>query len=432
MLIASWVALAFAIERVSVYYSIPLGAISIYSVYLLYTFCVKRFNAIDDFFEAVKYRDFSRWYPEKGGAGDLDQLHRGFNEVNRTIKEMNSDKERQYLYLHKILEMVDVGIMAYNRNTGNILWDNESIRKHLDIPTIKNISFIATRKPELYQGIFETDHPRESSVTVDAGSQKNKMLVSNAVFQVGEDTFKLVVLQNIEDTLNRNESDAWKKLLSVMTHEIMNSIAPISSLAETLKSNVQMAIELPESHPLEMEDLYMGIESIKKRSEGLMKFAKTYRSLNKVTSLNTSRVGIAGLFRNIDKLMYPSLQARNIAVDYKTEPQDIEADMDAHLIEQVLINLIINAMDACEGRMEARITVSADRDLDGNTLIRVSDNGRGIPEEVLDHIFVPFFSTKKKGSGVGLSLCKQIMLLHKGKIQVRSHPGEGTVMSLIF
>ncbi len=345
---------------------------------------------------------------------------------------MNSDKERQYLYLHKILEMVDVGIMAYNRNTGNILWDNESIRKHLDIPTIKNISFIATRKPELYQGIFETDHPRESSVTVDAGSQKNKMLVSNAVFQVGEDTFKLVVLQNIEDTLNRNESDAWKKLLSVMTHEIMNSIAPISSLAETLKSNVQMAIELPESHPLEMEDLYMGIESIKKRSEGLMKFAKTYRSLNKVTSLNTSRVGIAGLFRNIDKLMYPSLQARNIAVDYKTEPQDIEADMDAHLIEQVLINLIINAMDACEGRMEARITVSADRDLDGNTLIRVSDNGRGIPEEVLDHIFVPFFSTKKKGSGVGLSLCKQIMLLHKGKIQVRSHPGEGTVMSLIF
>ncbi len=426
------VALAFAISRGNIYYILPACLLSVWSCNYLYTFCVKRFNAIDDFFEAVKYRDFSRWYPEKNGSGDILALHRGFNEVNRTVKEMNSEKERQYLYLQKILEMVDVGIMAYDLETGKVLWDNESLRKHLDIPSVKNVRFISSRKPGVFRDIFEKDHSRETSVTVDAGHQKNKMLVSNAVFHVGENTFKLVVLQNIEDTLNQNESEAWKKLLSVMTHEIMNSIAPISSLAETLKSNVQMAIDNPEAYPLEMEDMRMGIESVKKRSEGLMKFAKTYRSLNKVTSLNKSRVILIELFRNIDKLMSPSLQAKKIKVEYRAEPHDLEVLIDTYLIEQVLINLILNAVDACEGKDEGRIIISADRHVNGNVVVQVTDNGKGIPDEVIDNVFVPFFSTKKKGSGIGLSLCKQIMLLHEGRIQIRSAEGEGTTTSLIF
>src|SRR5690606_32922786 len=185
----------------------------------------------------------------------------------------------------------------------------------------------------------------------------------------------------IEDTLNQNESEAWKKLLSVMTHEIMNSIAPISSLAETLKSNVQMAIDNPEAYPLEMEDMRMGIESVKKRSEGLMKFAKTYRSLNKVTSLNKSRVILIELFRNIDKLMSPSLQAKKIKVEYRAEPHDLEVLIDTYLIEQVLINLILNAVDACEGKDEGRIIISADRHVNGNVVVQVTDNGKGIPDE---------------------------------------------------
>lgn len=432
ILLVSLIALAFAVSAANIYAIVPAALFSAWACYYLHSFCIKRFTEVDDFFEAVKYRDFSRWYAENRGPKDIRQLHEGFNEVNRTIKEMNTEKETQYLYLQKILEMIDVGIIAYNLHTGNVLWANDSLRKNLDIPSVKNIRFIANRKPKLFRELLQADHPRETSVTVEAGSQKNKMLVSNTVFHVGDDAFKLVVLQNIEDTLNQNESDAWKKLLSVMTHEIMNSIAPISSLAETLKSNVQGAIDKPDKHPLEMEDLHTGIESIKKRSEGLMKFAKTYRSLNKVTSLNKSKIRVSELFRNIDKLMYPSLKAKNIEVDYKVEPPDLEVKIDVYLVEQVLINLILNAVDACEEKDDARIVISADRHVDGNVVIGIADNGRGIPEEVIDNVFVPFFSTKKKGSGIGLSLCKQIMLLHRGRVQIRSVEGEGTVVSLIF
>ncbi|MBC9794769.1 sensor histidine kinase [Sinomicrobium weinanense] len=432
ILLISLTALAFAVSAGNIYAIVPTLLLSAWACYYLHAFCIKRFREIDDFFEAVKYRDFSRWYTENRGPEDMRQLHRGFNEVNRTVREMNSEKETQYLYLQKILEMVDVGIMAYNLNTGDVLWANESLRKNLDIPSVKNIRFIANRKPKLFRELLQADHSRETSVTVDVDNQKNKMLVSNAVFHVGKEAFKLLVLQNIEDTLNQNESEAWKKLLSVMTHEIMNSIAPISSLADTLKSNVQMAMEEPDQYPLEIEDLHTGIESIKKRSEGLMKFAKTYRSLNKVTSLNLSRIAVGELFRNINQLMNPSLQTKNIEVEYKVEPQDLEVHIDTYLIEQVLINLILNAVDACEGKKSPGIVISADRHLDGNTVIKVSDNGKGIPEEVIDNVFVPFFSTKKKGSGIGLSLCKQIMLLHKGRIQIRSVEGEGTVTSLIF
>ncbi|UGU15129.1 HAMP domain-containing histidine kinase [Sinomicrobium kalidii] len=432
ILLVSLIALAFAVSAANIYAIVPAALFSAWACYYLHSFCIKRFTEVDDFFEAVKYRDFSRWYAENRGPKDIRQLHEGFNEVNRTIKEMNTEKETQYLYLQKILEMIDVGIIAYNLHTGNVLWANDSLRKNLDIPSVKNIRFIANRKPKLFRELLQADHPRETSVTVEAGSQKNKMLVSNTVFHVGDDAFKLVVLQNIEDTLNQNESDAWKKLLSVMTHEIMNSIAPISSLAETLKSNVQGAIDKPDKHPLEMEDLHTGIESIKKRSEGLMKFAKTYRSLNKVTSLNKSKIRVSEFFRNIDKLMYPSLKAKNIEVDYKVEPPDLEVKIDVYLVEQVLINLILNAVDACEEKDDARIVISADRHVDGNVVIGIADNGRGIPEEVIDNVFVPFFSTKKKGSGIGLSLCKQIMLLHRGRVQIRSVEGEGTVVSLIF
>ncbi|RAV30631.1 sensor histidine kinase [Sinomicrobium soli] len=400
--------------------------------YYLYVFCNRRFEAVDGFFEAVRYRDFSRWYPESGAPGGIKELYRGFNEVNRTIVEIKGDKELQHQYLRKILEMAGVGIMAYNLETGKVLWDNESIRRFIDIPSVRNVSFIADRKPGVFAAVFENEHAGETDVTVEVNGQKSKMLVSNTVFRVGADSFRLVVLQNIDDTLNRNESDAWKKLLSVMTHEIMNSIAPISSLAETLKSNIQEAMEHPETHPLEMEDLHLGIDSIKTRSEGLMKFAKTYRSLNKITQLNKNRISAEELFRNIHKLMYPSLSAKNIVVDYRITPHDLEVQIDTYLIEQVLINLILNAVDACSGIENPHIVIAADRPGNEHTRIRVSDNGRGIPESVMEHVFVPFFSTKKKGSGIGLSLCKQIVLLHQGRIQLQSTEGQGTVVSLVL
>lgn len=440
VLFISLTAVAFAVNMldfkskltISVVTIIPIIAIAIYTFRSLYKFLIRRFDEMDDFFESVKYRDFSRWFTEKSGHQDIRELHKGFNEVNKTIKEINNEKEAQHLYLQKILELVGTGIIAYNIKTGKVLWVNESFKNNLSIPSLKSIDFVAKRKPKLYEEIFEENHAKGNTISIDIDDEKTKILIASSLFQIREESFKLIVLQNIEDTLSRTESEAWKKLLSVMTHEIMNSIAPISSLAETLQTKVQQSIKDPVTHELEIHDLDVGIESIKKRSEGLLKFAKTYRSLNKITKLNLTNILVSDLFENIINLMKPSLESKNIIFDYQMDYPDMHIELDTYLIEQVIINLVLNSVEACKESTNPRITLSAQKNTKGNSIIRIRDNGKGIPDEIMEDIFIPFFSTKKNGSGIGLSLCKQIILLHHGKILIKSVVGKGTIISLVF
>jgi nitrogen fixation/metabolism regulation signal transduction histidine kinase len=432
LLVVAIFAFAYVIYLERTALEVLLAIILLYLLFDMYGFVKRRFVAIDDFFEAVKYRDFSRWFPEDRGPKDIRFLYTGFNEINRTIKEINAKNEAQYVYLQKILEMVDIGIIAFNIETGNVLWSNDSFRETLDVPAFKNIRFVESRHPELYNTIFETYHREPNSITIALQNENIKVLISDTVFQVDKEAFKLIVIQNIDDTLNKNESEAWKKLLSVMTHEIMNSIAPISSLAETLQRNIQLALDHPKEHKLELEDLSSGIKIIKNRSEGLLKFAKTYRSLSKITHLNLQRVKVFELFNNIQLLMEPTIIAKNIAVEFSISSQKLELDIDGYLIEQVLINLILNAMDACKNQSDAQIKIIAEKTPNSDIVIKVYDNGSGIPLEIMENIFIPFFTSKSTGSGIGLSLCKQIMLLHKGKILVNSKEGEGSVFSLVF
>ncbi|MDG5492743.1 PAS domain-containing sensor histidine kinase [Psychroserpens sp. SPM9] len=432
LLVGSILGLVYFLYKDQSTYAILAGIVLLYLIQNTYTFVKRRFQAMDDFFEAVKYRDFSRWFPEDRGPKDIRFLYTGFNEINRTIKEINSQNQAQYVYLQKILEMVDIGIIAYNLETGDVLWSNDSFAETLDVPSFKNIRFIENRKPELFTTVFETYHREPNSISIALQNEHIKILISDTVFQVEEDAFKLIVIQNIEDTLNKNESESWKKLLSVMTHEIMNSIAPISSLADTLQRNIQLALEQPKNDNLELEDLNSGIKTIKNRSEGLLKFAKTYRSLSKVTQLHLQRTKVSDLFENIRLLMEPSVKAKNIAIEFDILPPKLVLDIDTHLIEQVLINLILNAIDACKNGAGSKIKVLASQKPNRDIMIKVIDNGSGIPQDILENIFVPFFTSKTTGSGIGLSLCKQIMLLHKGKIMVKSIEGEGSVFSLIF
>lgn len=403
----------------------------IYSIKNLLNYTTKRFYEMDDFFESTKYKDFSRWYPEQKGAEDIRTLHKGFNAVNKTIITLNKEKEAQHLYLKKILELIDTGIIAFNVQSGAVLWVNDAFKNILNLPSFKSVQFVEKRHPDLFHTVFTSHHNKNSNIDISVNSETLKILISSAVFHIKEEQFKLVVLQNIDDTLNRTESEAWKKLLSVMTHEIMNSIAPISSLADTLQSKVQSSLK-DSSEVINMNDLDAGIESIKKRSEGLLRFAKTYRSLNKVTTLNLSSVLVNDLFENIKLLMQSSLESKNIELQFKSNTPDLQIEIDRYLIEQVLINLILNGVEACKNSFDPKITVTAEKNINGHSVIKVTDNGSGIPENIIDNVFVPFFSTKKKGSGVGLSLSKQIMLLHNGKIQIRSKERKGTSVQLVF
>lgn len=406
-----------------------LSPLIFYQVIDLIRFQRKAQEEVNQFVESVHYRDFSRYFDVKHAPLELQPLRQGFNEINTTFKVISKEKETQYQYLQKILELVDTGILSYEIESGTVVWMNESLKRLLQLPYLKTINSLEKRDKELFQQIMDLQPGASKISTAHLERSSFKILLSATAFQTEGKRFKLIAFQNVNEALDETESKAWQKLLSVMTHEIMNSIAPISSLANTLKNRLQNS---ERSANANIEDLEVGIDTIKRRSEGLLKFAETYRNLNKITTLNLQKVYIRDLFGNIYHLMQPTLEQKNIELEIILKEPNIQIEADQNLLEQVLINLVVNAIEAVKEKENPKITLSAEQSLNKKTFLKVADNGQGMTEEVLEKIFIPFFSTKKSGSGIGLSLCKQIVMLHKGTLQVQSVEGKGSVFLMQF
>lgn len=399
-----------------------------------YNFHRKAQLEVEQFVESIHYRDFSRYFDVKEAPQELKSLRQGFNEINSTFKLISREKETQYQYLQKILELVNTGILSYEHKSGEIGWMNESFKNLLGVPYLKTIASLERRDPVLYHEILNLRPGDSKIISLTREKDRNvlKTLMAATAFQTDSRVYKLIAFQDVNEALDETEAKAWQKLLSVMTHEIMNSVAPISSLAETMLHRLQETSQALEGQPGALEDLELGIGTIRRRSEGLLKFAETYRSLNKITTLNLKRIFARDLFENLHHLMQPTLDQKHIELDILLIDPDLSLEADTNLIEQVLINLVVNAIEAVKDREEPLITLSANAGSNGRPIIKVSDNGMGMSPEVMENIFIPFFSTKKNGSGIGLSLCKQILLLHKGNIQVQSMEGVGTAFYLHF
>jgi signal transduction histidine kinase len=414
-----------------VYLLITLPVI-IYQVVEFYRFHHKAHKELEQFVEAVHYRDFSRYFDVKHATSDIQPLRKGFNEINTTFKVISKEKETQYQYLQKILELVDTGILSYEEVTGEVVWMNESLKKMLQLPYLKTIHSLEKRDTELYKEVIALKPGENKIASAHQERSAFKVLLSATAFQTDGKIYKLIAFQNVSEALDETESKAWQKLLSVLTHEIMNSVAPISSLAETLKSRLQQSVSILNNDSGAVDDLEIGIETIRKRSEGLLKFAETYRNLNRITTPNLRKVYVRDIFENLLQLMQPTLEQKNIELETILKDTDLFVEADINLLEQVLINLVVNAIEAVKDKTGPRIVLTGYIAHNRKTVIKVADNGNGMPAELLDKIFIPFFSTKKSGSGIGLSLSKQIMMLHKGNIQVQSAEGEGTAFLLIF
>jgi len=405
--------------------------IIIFQLVDFYNFHRKAQNEVEQFVESIHYRDFSRHFDVKEAPVEVQSLRQGFNEINSTFKMISRERETQYQYLQKILELVNTGILSYEHKSGDISWMNESFKSMLGIPYLKTIHSLERRDAGLYQEVLNLRPGESKVVSIIKENSTFKVLMAVTAFQTDGKIYKLIAFQNVNEALDETEAKAWKKLLSVMTHEIMNSVAPIASLAETLSHRLQASAALLEGQPGALEDLQIGVGTIRRRSEGLLKFAETYRSLNKITTLNLTKVYVRDFFENLHVLMEPTFEQKNIELEIILKDPDLSLEADTSLIEQVLINLVVNAVEAVKESPEPRITLSGTT-YNGRPLIKVADNGTGMSPEVMDNIFIPFFSTKKTGSGIGLSLCKQIMLLHKGNIQVQSIEGEGSAFLLHF
>ena len=397
-----------------------------------YNFHRKAQHEVEQFVESIHYRDFSRYFDVKEAPLELQSLRQGFNEINSTFKLISRERETQYQYLQKILELVNTGILSFEHKSGEISWMNESLKNMLGVPYLKTIHSLERRDHSLHHEIVALRPGENKIVSITKEGNTFKTLLAATAFQTDGKIYKLIAFQDVNEALDETEAKAWQRLLSVMTHEIMNSVAPISSLAETMGHRLQASIDLLEGQPGAFDDLKLGIGTIRRRSEGLLKFAETYRNLNKITTLKLNKIYARDLFENLHNLMEPTLEQKSIDMEIILKDPDLSLELDTNLIEQVLINLVVNAVEAVKDSAEPCITLSAMTGSNNRPVIRVADNGMGMSPEVMDNIFIPFFSTKKSGSGIGLSLCKQIMLLHKGNIQVQSIEGEGSAFMLHF
>ncbi len=404
----------------------------VYLTYDLYHFNLKAKEEIEQFVESVQYRDFSRYFDVNHAPVELKPFRKGFNEINSAFKVIIRENEVQRQYMQKILELVDTGIICYEEKEGEIILINETLKNLLGIPYLKTIQDLRRRDGELYENILSLKPDKNKVVTVTKELNKIKVFLSSTIFQTEGKNYKLIAFQNVNEALDENETRAWHKLLSVMTHEIMNSVAPISSLADTLKNRLQDFKNTNEKDTRDsLEDIELGIDTIKHRSESLMRFAHTYRNLNKITTPNLHKVFVRDLFERLHQLMQPLFEQKNIELEVILQDPSISLMADASLIEQLLINLITNAMNAVKEKPDPLITLSASENNKNKIIIKVSDNGIGIPAQNLDKIFVPFFSTTNS-SGIGLSLCKQIMLVHNGNIRIQSVERKGTSIWLLF
>ena len=339
--------------------------------------------------------------------------------------------------MQTVMQHVGIGLVSFQSN-GEVELINTAARRLLHVPHLKNIHSLESLSRPLVEKLLAMKSGERALIKVEDKSELLQLAIYATEFKMREQKFTLVSLQNIQSELEEKEMEAWQNLIRVLTHEIMNSVTPIASLAATLHDLLrhERSRSEPRSAPQEnveaASDLSEGLQTIRKRSEGLLHFVDAYRNLTRIPKPNFHVVPVKILFEQVRQLMRAQVAAKAIALSVKIEPESLEVTADPDLVEQVLINLLLNAIQAVEHRAEARIALRAFLDDRGRVNVQVSDNGPGILPEVLEKVFIPFFTTKQGGSGIGLSLSRQIMRLHRGTISAQSRTGVETVFTLRF
>ena len=313
---------------------------------------------------------------------------------------------------------------------------NNAVKRLLKISNLRYIDDLKLIKKDLPEIFHKMKAGDNTLIKLFIKDELLQLSVYATEFRMRGEEYVLISLQNIHAELEEKEIESWQKLIRVLTHEIMNSITPISSLASTVQ---EMMFENPEERlilkDLDQEDLdgiNSGLKTIQSRSQGLLNFVEIYRNLTRIPKPNFRYFEIKELFERASELMKPKLDKLNIKCESKIIPGDLKITADPDLIDQVLINLLLNSIDAVSNIKNPYISITGYKNDSGRVLIEISDNGSGIKPDILDKIFMPFFTSKKTGSGIGLSLSRQIMSLHKGSISVKSTPKEGTIFTLTF
>jgi nitrogen fixation/metabolism regulation signal transduction histidine kinase len=404
----------------------------VFQIIYLLRYSEGSFQKVRTFLDNIKQDKYSQLYPVKFDGTETDDLHIEFNAILAKLKEDQAEKEANFQYFRSVFKHLSIGLITFGEN-GQIQLLNTAAKRILNVENLVSIGEIEGINKELYLAIHQLKTGGSELIKIAHPDGIMQLSVYVIELLMRGEKFKLISLQNIQSELEEKEMEAWQNLVKILTHEIMNSIAPISSLAGTIKDDLEKKIDtVTPLSSQDLEDYLMGISTIEKRSQGLTSFVSDFRSLAHIPAPKFSGIAIARLFDQLEMLLQHQLESEKITLVKHLNPKELILFGDQTQIEQVMINLTQNAIHALEDCEEKLITLQAYINESGKIILKISDTGKGIEEEALDKIFIPFFTTKKKGSGIGLSLSKQIMRRHKGNIQVRSKQGEGTTFKLIF
>ncbi|MDR2765252.1 MAG: HAMP domain-containing histidine kinase [Tannerella sp.] len=381
----------------------------------LYRFQQRTVKDVQRLIDAIHYSEFNISFQSFIGRGLAPELLPGMEGAVARFNRKLQQKEAEQTFYEILLNRIDFGLLVTD-GQDHITWINKAILNVFGTPQPRRLTDLEPMSPGL-PAILNRLAPGETKI-IQAGQNKSirRMAVTAVYFFTGGRKLKLISFKNIQSVLDESESDAWKKLIRVLTHEIMNSLTPIISLSETFSE--------PEQENREM--MSRAMQTIYRRSRGLVDFVNNYRKLTHIPQPVISRFSAREWINDIHRLM----KASGFEFTCRIEPEDLSIEADRGLMEQVLINLVKNACEASPPPQKPNVEVYVARNEHLRTLIRVIDHGEGILPDVMDKIFVPFFTTKSTGSGIGLSICRQIVLLHGGVISVQSEPDKGSSFQL--
>ncbi len=407
----------------------------IFQVFSLIRYVDRTNRDLTSFLESIRFSEFTRSFRIEGMGSSFDELNRAFNDVINDFQKVRSEKEEHFHYLQSIVQNIDVSIIAY-RKDGTVEMINKAAKQLFQIHSLKNVKGLEQLSLELVNTLINISPGENTLVKVQDQDDILQLAIYATEFKVKDKLIILATINNIQNVLEEQETEAWQKLIRVLTHEIMNSITPIASLSSTLEimlkgitdgGNVREDMDIDA-----VMEIQQALQTINKRSTGLLHFVNTYRNLTRIPKPNFKIFPVRDLFKNLYLLMEEEITENKINFVTNIEPENIEVSADEQLVEQVIINLIRNSMHALDGRKDPTIELKTYYNKRGRVTIQVADNGTGILPEVLDKIFIPFFTTKQSGSGIGLSLSRQILRLHNGTITAHSVPDEETIFTLTF
>jgi len=415
--------------------AVILGLLVFYQIFTLIMYVEQTNRKLTGFLQSIRHADFSTSFTEQGLGKSFEELNNSFNEVISEFKKYRSEREEHLNYLLTVIQHVSIGMIAYTAD-GKVDQYNKAVSDLFKIKHIKNITDLKKVKDDLPEQLLKMKAGSKMLIKVFVDDELLQLSINATQFKMRGEEFTLISLQNIHNELEEKEIESWQKLIRVLTHEIMNSITPISSLAGTVRGMLldetnEDEAKLNDLDEEDVESIQSALNTIEKRSQGLLNFVEIYRNLTRIPKPNFRYFKVRQIFENAEQLLMPKIEQLNIDCSYKIMPDELMITADPDLVDQVIINLMLNAIDAVKDNEKPVIRMVAS-EVNNKIKIEIRDNGYGIKPDIMDKIFMPFFTSKTHGSGIGLSLSRQIMHLHKGNISVRSKPEEGTIFTLTF